>query len=154
MLKIVIARSFIKSRPRHSTFPWVLSRRYFSRYCFQPNLAYHLSGRFHAFAGSVLSSLELSVHAWRVFLIPSMFRPFHLFPTHCSVAQSNWHWKFWISLFQWPALPIIIIVCVYTGWSKRLCVPDDYSTKRAKIFSTVSITYHDNIVRIRDNRWR
>jgi hypothetical protein len=26
--------------------------------------------------------------------------------------------------------------------------------KHAKIFSTVSVTYHDNVVRIRDNRWR
>jgi ribosomal protein S26 len=26
--------------------------------------------------------------------------------------------------------------------------------KQAKVFYTISITYHDNVVRIRDNRWR
>jgi hypothetical protein len=26
--------------------------------------------------------------------------------------------------------------------------------KHEKIFETVSITYHDNVVRIKDNRWR
>jgi ribosomal protein S26 len=26
--------------------------------------------------------------------------------------------------------------------------------KHAKTFYTVSITYHDNVVRVRDNRWR
>jgi hypothetical protein len=34
-------------------------------------------------------------------------------------------------------------------------LPDDYSTKKSrKNILTVSFTYHDNLVRIRDNRWR
>jgi hypothetical protein len=37
---------------------------------------------------------------------------------------------------------------------KSLCAPVDYSVKARKMFETASITYHDNVVRIRDNRWR
>jgi hypothetical protein len=35
---------------------------------------------------------------------------------------------------------------------KSLCAPDDYSTKTRKLFLTVLITYHDNVVIIRDSR--
>jgi hypothetical protein len=44
----------------------------------------------------------------------------------------------------------VLLYC--TGWSKSLCAPDNHSTR--KISQTLSITYHDNIVRIKDNRWR
>jgi hypothetical protein len=37
---------------------------------------------------------------------------------------------------------------------KNVCAPDDYTTKHTKIFLKISITYHDNVVRIRGNRWR
>jgi hypothetical protein len=41
-----------------------------------------------------------------------------------------------------------------TGWSKRLCAHDDYSTKKRKNILNILITYLDSVVKIRDNRWR
>jgi hypothetical protein len=41
-----------------------------------------------------------------------------------------------------------------TGWSKSLCTWWLQYKKHATIFKTVSITYHNNVVRIRDNRWQ
>jgi hypothetical protein len=41
----------------------------------------------------------------------------------------------------------------YTRWLKSLCAPDDYSTKTRKNILN-SFSHHDNVVRIRDNRWR
>jgi hypothetical protein len=40
-----------------------------------------------------------------------------------------------------------------TGWSKSLCAPDDYSTKNTKNILNSLVTYHESVVRIRDNRW-
>jgi hypothetical protein len=36
---------------------------------------------------------------------------------------------------------------------KSLCAPDDYSAKTRKNILN-SFSHHDNVVRIRDNRWR
>jgi hypothetical protein len=59
------------------------------------------------------------------------------------------------SLFWDPYKTPTCTVWAERQWSKCLCAPDDYSTKNTqKYFKLVSITYHDNVVRIRDNRWR
>jgi hypothetical protein len=44
-----------------------------------------------------------------------------------------------------------VYIHIYTGWPKSLCEPDDCGTKTRKIFL---FTYHNIVVRIRENRWR
>jgi hypothetical protein len=43
--------------------------------------------------------------------------------------------------------------CIVQGDQKILCAPGDYSTKTHKNILN-SFNHHDNVVRIRDNRWR
>jgi hypothetical protein len=50
-------------------------------------------------------------------------------------------------------MEIQVYLLLYTGWSKSLCAPDNYSKKTYKNILNSFITYHDNIVRIKDKRW-
>jgi hypothetical protein len=52
--------------------------------------------------------------------------------------------------FAWRVSPCLSLI----HGDQKLFVHLIAVQKQAKIFQTVSITYHDNVVRIRVNRWR
>jgi hypothetical protein len=47
-----------------------------------------------------------------------------------------------------------IVTQLIQGDKKSLGAPDDYGSKNTQKYFKVSITYHDNVVRIRNNSWR
>jgi hypothetical protein len=55
----------------------------------------------------------------------------------------------YINVSEKPATSVFKEETTFTGWSKRLCAPDDYSTKTRKHILS-SFGHHDNVVRIRD----